>query len=969
MSCKTEVLSRVTELGALGEFLLHKLRRCDFESVGVCEFCSDSLSGEDVLDTDVEVGTRVRVAPELAAFVARQRPKVNCGSKRYTRNKNNKSKKLDNKKTNKNNNSSVTSVHMDREPYFGNNENSRGVADGLKVVDDGRRGTCSLCSAARSSEIAWFTKISTGQPTQESEKRKVCLSRITCGFPFTGDVVEQVKYVNDLFDAGLQMAAVATSVLLSRVSAQLAVDGNVVKDLVRSALCVKELDDYVGERLDFGVVGAKSDLFVQKGDRIAAIKQNVYFDDVVRSLEKLSPVLYDAWCSVGSRVFELTNDQAACAVIHSYCLYNEIGIDCLPITLSALKDPAGCKSLTTVLKGLGANNSLLGAMLTEMQSMQGRGVGRVDLKQEARKRCVPSARISCPDMFTDAELVSAFKRILSDELDLNAYRPVVDDDDWWSKRWLWCVNGSHNKSIGKSDKTLAFDWKGQVHRRVAAEMWQTDPTRDWDGMTFVSAAEKLEAGKSRLLLACDTRHYFAFQHLMAPVEGAWRNERVLLDPGAGGMSAVCKRVLSLRGDVWAMLDYDDFNSQHTLRCQKLLIKTLCDFVGYDKLRAENLVRSFDRMQVSAGGECVGYMAATLASGSRVTTFVNSMCCAAYIMASAPHLWDRFSSMHTGDDVIAKFSCYSELDEILTTLRKRGCRLNSMKQSVGYNSAEFLRMVITSNGARGYVSRSIASLVVGNWSTEAIGAPRDLLMSFVGTVRSVINRSECVSVGSLLAHSLQKRCGRLLKLNLMERVLTGEVSVCDGPSFACNKAVISSVVVVSKQQEIDTDVVSRAGRTHSTSDYLSKHVSPVERYCLQLVGKSVKTAMVRASYAKSVMAGSTSIRQNIVSKIRRVDKVAIGVVNSRALVGSSTRRGVLSRYPVLVMLKDVLPKRAVVKLLEYLGQPSGGKDWFDHAWGGNESGSIVCGVLPYGDASSLCKVTTCGVIVVDYPVRM
>jgi len=293
----------------------------------------------------------------------------------------------------------------------------------------------------------------------------------------------------------------------------------------------------------------------------------------------------------------------------------------------------------------------------------------------------------------------------------------------------------------------------------------------------------------------------------------------------------------------------------------------------------------------------------------------------------------------------------------------------MKQSVGYEGAEFLRMAIQQQHARGYVSRSISSLVVGNWTSETIAAPRELLSSVIGTTRSIINRGERLAVADLLAYALQKRCGRIVSKQLMRSLLRGELALGDGPTYASNTAVLQSVVITTEVKELEDLVSKRAIRTLATHSYLSKHVSPVERYCLEKTGGSVRKAMVRASFAKSVLAGTTLGRLDVKNKVTRRNVVAIGCISSSELLHRTTRRGVLCRYPLLNLLKEYLSKREVLDLLSFVGRNCNSAEWYDVAWGGTEAGSIIQGVLPYSDASALCKVTRAGIIRVTYDIMM
>ncbi len=98
-----------------------------------------------------------------------------------------------------------------------------------------------------------------------------------------------------------------------------------------------------------------------------------------------------------------------------------------------------------------------------------------------------------------------------------------------------------------------------------------------------------------------------------------------------------------------MLDYDDFNSQHSLESIKLLFETVCEYVGYDADLSARVINSFDQSEVYVGGAKCGRLRGTLMSGHRGTTFINTILNEAYILCAYPRARNYYR-LHVGDDV-------------------------------------------------------------------------------------------------------------------------------------------------------------------------------------------------------------------------------------------------------------------------------------------------------------------------------
>lgn len=686
-----------------------------------------------------------------------------------------------------------------------------------------------------------------------------------------------------------------------------------------------------------------------KSNPAAKSKVNVWFSEVWEQVSKRWPAIAARFAALSGYTTGLYNDQATAALMAGTA-YELAGIpDGMLTAIRMLHDPAGAKQLNVVIKACGAASARHGAMLAEGLSLQGRGIAPLDLNAEVRAR-TGSAGESKPVQGLDYNrLRMAIRGIIDDELIRNE---VVDIDpvEFWNRRWLWSVNGAHSKVLERERPALKVPVQGRVHRRVAMESWSENPLDTWDGYVFVTASEKLEHGKTRLLLAGDTMSYVCFTHLFETVERAWANRRVLLDPGKPGQSGIASKVRRLGTGLKLMLDYDDFNSQHTLRAQQMVIEELCAACDYRHDYTTRLVSSFDRMFAYVDGKVVGRITGTLMSGHRGTTVLNSILNAAYVRYAAPDMWRSFNSLHTGDDVVADMPSYRDLEVLLENMKSAGFRLNPMKQGIGRVCAEFLRMVVTKQYAMGYCNRSIASCISGNWTTEGALSSTEAIRVMVQHARSLINRTQLDDLSTVLVPSVSRLTG--LKRKLVAELLAGRVAVGEGPCYTNNGTWEGCFIEAAASQS--SKVSYRSQPKLATTAYLSNALSNVELRSIELARTSVVDMMLDASYSKSLAHDPEVIKPAQLRARRVKTKLSRGLLLDREVQHLPAVHGVLEGYPIAHLLKTHLTNQDLCELLHLAGVMPDPDDVYRQAWGSDAVGVIIRGRIPYSDASAICN---------------
>ncbi|AZT88631.1 RNA-dependent RNA polymerase [Colletotrichum caudatum totivirus 1] len=709
-------------------------------------------------------------------------------------------------------------------------------------------------------------------------------------------------------------------------------------------------------------------MFPYKPQRQSLTKANVYFNECQRDLWRLDP----NFCYEANPYIELlakegvTNDAATAFLMYAYALRPHCNA-ALVWSCTAILSPKLAKQVSVFLKAVGGNATRLGARLVEGESLSGRGVGDLDLKDEARKRCDPAyIRENMLAEFDEQLLRRAVRRVLEEEIipDPVLGRAVEFPklEDHWTSRWSWAVNGSNS---GILDRVLRPGHEKhpdieRYHRRAWLEELEHDPRIGWDGTTYVSASPKLEHGKTRAIFACDTVNYLAFEHLLGAVEKRWRGRRVILNPGRGGHLGMCERVRRARdrSGISLMLDYDDFNSHHSTKSMQVVIDELATYTQYDPSLARTLISSLDKHRVYCGSEFIGTAAGTLMSGHRGTTFFNSVLNRAYlVLVLGDEFMERCPALHVGDDVYLGVRNYSEAAFVARNVFASRLRMNRSKQSIGHISTEFLRVATSGRESYGYLTRSIAAAVSGNWVNERILDPADALTSIIGTARTMANRADNQQVPLLLVTALSRLIGPdSLDDSSTRDLLLGRLAINNGPQYVSGGTYRYLTISNVFEEEPLTGVTPLV--LNATKSYLAKHSSPLEIQVLAENGLSVEKEMEKSSYSKSLRysksISSVSITGPHTSR-------AVGSARAEDLLHVKKSRGVLAQYPLLVLVKNRLSDDSLRRAVKLAGGNPNASDITLEAWGEYKHGCIINAVLSYSDASSLGKRTRASVL--------
>lgn len=612
-----------------------------------------------------------------------------------------------------------------------------------------------------------------------------------------------------------------------------------------------------------------------KREPVAKDRQGVTLREVLAGLDRVAPAAHEVcirWLNTPPYT-SLYNDGAAAAVL--YAAYSSLDFDvALRLGLAAVANPDRAKRLTTMLKSVGANATRLGAQLVELQTLVGRGVGDLDMVAEAKSRCGVAARSKAVNC--DREMLrSAVRSVLRAELPACVH--LEKRDLWWSRRWAWCANGAHGQFLdaghGVFLKSLGVK---HAKRRAAVEELADDP--GVPERCYFTGVVKQEHGKRRALFAGDTYSYLAYDRVLSKVEKVWKNRSVLLDPNCRGPSTtfdIIKEVYSVPG-VNVMLDYDDFNSQHSLDAMADVFYVLSEFFTdpADAKEVSVLGDLFYQGYIRLDGKLVGKVGATLMSGHRATTFINSVLNKAYLLLCG--LGGELS-YHVGDDVLLCLPNFAAVRALLARIRAVGLRINASKQSVGRH-VEFLRTAYDGACYYMYLARRVSSLVSGNWVSDRGQDAYERACSYSDACWTLAARGS--GRNRVLSVAIQKRTG------LSEAEADGVCELKVVPEGTCVFTRLGEygALVPVEEQAVDGDTV-RGWHAYATKDYVAKWSNRYDRELMRLAACVPVKDMALPAYG----AGKATAKR-------------VKVVNSRA---GGPRRHILPSLP------EVAPVGALV----------------------------------------------------------
>jgi hypothetical protein len=142
------------------------------------------------------------------------------------------------------------------------------------------------------------------------------------------------------------------------------------------------------------------------------------------------------------------------------------------------------------------------------------------------------------------------------------------------------------------------------------------------------------------------------------------------------------------------------------------------------------------------------------------------------------VYDIIDMQHVGDDVVAGTDNTEVAAFCVQQVMRSGLNMNPSKQAFGTVCAEFLRTSYTSEMAVGYLCRSIANGVAGNWVTLAPLDTREYVEAVANLVWTWRSRGQSTMLPQLWNKTLRRRLN--LSVREAKGVCSGSVSLNGSP---------------------------------------------------------------------------------------------------------------------------------------------------------------------------------------------
>nr|QXV86394.1 RNA-dependent RNA polymerase [Totiviridae sp.] len=442
----------------------------------------------------------------------------------------------------------------------------------------------------------------------------------------------------------------------------------------------------------------------------------------------------------------LPNITATCSVVHA--MGNPVFAKMYAMVL---KDGACCMSLegyskyykhiSTAIRRTSRHYNGTSASLQDITGMAfwdictGRAGYIANWKEEERKRTSTVAYLKMPYVQGSVGVAtnSEYLRALRVELNIIFEQLIKPSDTWGSwyehvmDRQTWVSSGSAGGAKLEVDgKNIRMNKHSYFETLTKEEMisWL-----DTEPIIEAVASDKKEMGKPRAIYGTTPINYCIMTYSMADIEK--KLSRVTgIEGGLNGIdevSAIIRRSLIVKDPLveCTMIDYADFNFQHTLAAQSLLFTAQKDrmvaiYAHKDVIKATEWCEAAMLNQVCRfpGSDEMKQIKQGMYSGVRGTNYINTILNLAYFRLGARSVSQDLGlepvglyNIHQGDDVW--ITNYSRLWAIAlyNTMCASGFEFQASKQLFDVSFGEFLRVVYNAEGARGYIARALGAFVM------------------------------------------------------------------------------------------------------------------------------------------------------------------------------------------------------------------------------------------------------------------
>nr|WMV64382.1 putative RNA-dependent RNA polymerase [Uromyces fabae virus] len=381
--------------------------------------------------------------------------------------------------------------------------------------------------------------------------------------------------------------------------------------------------------------------------------------------------------------------------------------------------------------------------LFELEVLVNRGIGEVDWHSEEENRTLPNTtHIATNDIYQSA--TKLFLRMCAKKV-----RPTrAKWGSYWSHRWEWAPTGAYHSQYEEDQKYQAEE------STLRNKFFSFNLMPDYEIDHFLGRppemvawpSTKYEWGKQRAIYGVDITNFILSGY------GMMGCEDVLSDMFPIGKSASEENVKNtvkevLHNGVPYCFDFEDFNSQHTIAGMQAVLQAYgAVFKTY--LEPEQLasiawtIDALDKTEVRRGDGSTYRCAATLLSGWRLTTFMNTVLNFVYTEISTRD--DPVVSTHNGDDVLCGVTRLSQVQNLQHVAKENNIRFQKSKCYLAA-TAEFLRVDHYSGNGSQYMARAVSTFVHGPTESCVPNDIRSIVKAIDTRRRELISRGASVDI--------------------------------------------------------------------------------------------------------------------------------------------------------------------------------------------------------------------------------
>lgn len=362
------------------------------------------------------------------------------------------------------------------------------------------------------------------------------------------------------------------------------------------------------------------------------------------------------------------------------------------------------------------------------------------------------------------ELAPFLDDIMAELIQLNATWTSWEEAVKTRQAWISSGSSGGNKILveGKEESINKHAYFEEVSD-VEMIAW----LRKEKARILARASDKMEMGKKRAIYGTGAVDYAIISYLiMHPESKLYQISGV--ESGLRGVDelrSVYRRMKLMEDNSrleCTMLDYADFNLQHSLPAQSMVFDSMKrrlqeigaheDAIFAAEWASEAMLNQYCRFPHLKGSHKV---IQGLFSGVRCTNFLNTILNVAYFRHAQKGVKDSLGleavelyNIHQGDDVWITNKSRVWAIALYSYMEKVGYIFQPAKQVFDVCRGEFLRVLYTPAGAHGYLARAIASMIIRPIQGSDIIGPAERATSLNSQIMILYRRGlsqECCSI--------------------------------------------------------------------------------------------------------------------------------------------------------------------------------------------------------------------------------